>query len=400
MEPPKRLVILGANLTALAVVRSAARLGIEPYVVDIAHGPAFESRLARKLIRLHEERSMLIPSIAVLGKSTENSWLVSTADAWTIELVSHRRVLDANFRRVLHPQNDALSICLSKERFAQWCVTNCVPAPRQYAVDPSTYHLEEVAFPAMVRPALTRHGDKATGVPKAREVNSQEELNLCFELFRAAKLTPLVTESLLGRNLTQISVGVAIDRGNVMSLSARKLRPNPEACRVGTLVETIDDPASEKLALDTLRKLQYEGIAEVEILKDLQTGSMYVIEINARPWLQFALGRASKRDFLEFIVAGGCVDAPTIPTSRRWLDFPGDAWTCFNGTDGMVRFGKLSIAEYVTSLIQTDVYARWSANDPWPFVRGGLSIICSSFWSIARALRHRVRSWLDAGALR
>ena len=391
MDPPKRLVILGANLTALAVLRRASRLGVEPYVVDVAHGPAFESRLAKRLVGRHNERSSLIPSIAALGNG--NSWLISTADAWTFELVAHRKTLDGTFQKILHPSNDALSICLSKMRFAEWCSANAIPAPRQYSVDPITFRpLEDVMFPAMVRPALTQHAGAPAGIAKAREVNSLDDLHACLDVFRTAKLTPLISQSLLRLNLAQISVGIAIVRDKALSVVARKLRPCPQACRVGTLVETVDDPAAEKVAVTVMRKLGYEGIAEVEILKDLDTGSMYVIEINARPWLQFALGEASGRDLLGFIVAGGRLGVPAKQKPRRWLDFSGDVWTCFNKMDGMVRLGKLSFVQYLLSLIHADVYARWSPNDPWPFLRDGLTLARSGFASLFRALFRNVRS--------
>jgi predicted ATP-grasp superfamily ATP-dependent carboligase len=174
---------------------------------------------------------------------------------------------------------------------------------------------------------------------------------------------------LLGRDLAQLSVGVAIAGEQTQTVAARKLRPLPEACRVGTLVETVSDEPAERLAVAVTRALGYEGVCEVEILRDQSSGRMYLIEINARPWLQFALAAAAGRDLLAFLFdEGRSAEAPAGP-SRVWLDFASDLWVCFGREAGLVRHGGLGWAGYLRSLLRANVYARWSLGDPNPFFR-------------------------------
>jgi predicted ATP-grasp superfamily ATP-dependent carboligase len=397
MKRPERLVILGANLTALAVARSARRWGLEPCVVDIAPGPASKSRMATCAVDASQTRSSLLQQVVRFGKERD-SWLVSTADAWTWEIIEHRQHLESVFSKTLQPSNEALAICLSKTAFAAWCTAQAIPSPRQYAVDPRTLEVpEQISFPVFVRPTVTQHADRHPEIAKAREVATPTELHAYLSVFKAAKLGASVSESLLGRNLAQLSVGVAMAGNRSATMVARKIRPLAKACRVGTLVETITDSGAEQLALTAMRRLEYEGIAEVEILKDVETGQMYVIEISARPWIQFALAEAAGRDMLGFFLADGRLDAPAKQAHRVWVDFSGDLWNCFNRDDGLVRQKALSVHEYLKSLLRANVYARWMAGDPGPFLADALAIVHTALRAVRKSrpessgLTHRRR---------
>jgi len=367
MDHPRLLVILGMNLTALAVARSAHRWGIEPWVVDVDSGPAASSRVVRSVVEPSRSRASLLQEI-ISQLGDRRAWLVSTSDAWNHELIANRERVDAAFARVLQPSNDALATCLSKTSFASWCEAHGVPAPRQYRFDVATSQvIGDVAFPVFMRPDETQHGRPRPGIAKARPATTASELSACVARFHEDGLVPSISESLLDRDLQQISVGVAIDGDDATAVVARKVRPLAQACRVGTLVETIDDDEAESLALTTLRKLEYEGICEVEILKDNATGDMYVIEINARPWIQFALAEAAGRDLLGFFLTDRRDARRERQRKRVWLDFSTDVWNCFNRDDGLVRRRRISLSGYLRSLLRADVYARWSLRDPWPF---------------------------------
>ena len=385
MQPPERLVVLGMNLTALAVARSARRRGLEPWLVDVEPGPASKSRVATCVLDRSQSRASLLRSVAS-RQDGRDAWLVSTSDTWNHEIVSNRDALERAFTRILQPSNDVLATCLSKTRFARWCEAYGVPAPRQYRFDAESWRVtDDIAFPVFVRPDETRHGRPAAGVAKASVVASEEALAACLETFRRAGVVPSISESLLGRELQQISVGVAIDADRTMAMVARKVRPLAQACRVGTLVETVDDEASEALAVGTMRAMGYEGIGEVEILRDVSADRLYVIEINARPWIQFALAEAAGRDLLGLFLTDRRDVRRERQRKRVWLDFSTDIWNCFNGDDGLVRRHQLSIGQYVKSLLRADVYARWAANDPWPFLADSVALS----GSILRALRRR-----------
>lgn len=373
---PDRLVILGSGITALAVARRAHRLGMEPVIFDIQAQTAALSRLARIEIPREARRARMLERLEQLGRE-RRSFLVSTADAWLQFLIMHRSQLDAAYHHVLHPSNDALSICLDKERFARWCEQCALPSPRHYRIDdPSRLDDCELDFPLLLRPAETLHSASEPAL-KAVEVHSREQLRQHLQALDGVNRRPVLSESLLGRQLTQFSVGFARHRGQMLTVVARKLRPLPAACAPGSLVATTTNAGVESLARRVAVLLDYEGIGEVEILQDAASGENFLIEVNPRPWLQFALAAATGRDLLGLAVADepAAANAQVPAGHARWLDFRADLRACFAAPDGLVRRGRLGPWTYLRSILAAREFARWSRSDQGPFWRDLLDLL-------------------------
>ena len=363
------MAILGSGVTALGVVRSAHRLGLRPILIDVQAGPATASRLPRKLVFAGADRNSLAGELARVGQR-ERASLVSTTDAWLQVIRAHRQALEGAFTEIIHPPNSVLDICLSKSAFAGWCHEKNVPAPRRYDVGSEGIEIPaDIRYPVMLRPARTLHSDPVSGIVKAKEVDSAEDLRRELLGFRAAGVEPIVVESLLARPLAQYSVGFARHGGGMATVVARKLRPTPEACTVGTLVEAVDEPDIRALGVRVAELLDFTGIGEVEILRDESSRENYVIEVNARPWLQFALAAGCGRDLLGFALKRHC-EAPDRGRDRAlWLDFLADLYVCFNRDTGLVRHGRVPWREYVASVARANVHSSWAVHDPVPFLK-------------------------------
>jgi predicted ATP-grasp superfamily ATP-dependent carboligase len=223
-------------------------------------------------------------------------------------------------------------------------------------------------FPVMVRPAETLHSTADSGTFKAVEVRTRAALDEQLGLLTRANRQPVLSESLLDRRLVQHSVGFSRWGEQIITVVARKLRPPPRACGPGTLVETAAHPAVEALARQVANLLDHQGIGEIEILEDLDAGRFYLIEVNPRPWLQFALGAATGRDLLGLVTR----NQPHCHVRRvhaRWLDLRGDLRNAFRAGDGLVRTGQLGFWTWLRSIAGANVFARWSVSDQAPFWR-------------------------------
>jgi D-aspartate ligase len=402
-----RLVILGSGITALAVARCAHRLGLQPVVFDTSTEVAASSRFVRTDIHPEPWCDSILASLVQIGEKGR-SFLISTADAWLQFIILHRPQLEAAYVRILHPPNPLLSLCLDKGRFADWCEEHGLPAPRRYHVDdPARLDAADLQFPVMVRPAETLHSTADAGAVKAVEVRDREELAEQLKRLTRANRQSVLCESLLGRQLVQHSVGFASHGGRVLTVVARKLRPLPRACGPGTLVETADHPAVEALARRVAQLLDYEGIGEIEILEDAQSGELFLIEVNPRPWLQFALGPATGRDLLGLVTRNQSSCHPRT-SAARWLDLRADLRACFRAPHGLVRTRQLSLWAYLRSIASVNVFARWSVSDQRPFwhemldmLRGMLRRTSAGHGrtpSGGSAARRRRRSWRQPGA--
>lgn len=370
--PPdvSRLVILGSSITALATAREARTLGLRPIIVDNASGIAHRSSLVEAASFREGTEAENLDQVCAVGGP--DACLISTADLWLRFLRRNREVLESAFCAVLHPSNEALDICLSKAAFADWCLANRFEAPRHCRGNDAPC-LQGIRYPVLVRPAETLHHHQRSDVPKAVEAGSPEELERVIERFRTAGAAPLVAESLLGQRLIQYSIPFARRGSEILSFVARKVRPPADWCATGTCVELSPNAEVEALARRAIEALDYFGIGEVEILHSLDDGRSYLVEINARPWVQYALATASGHNFLGFMLRPDRADGrPTVKEGLTWLNFSGDLYVCFSRSQGIVRHGRLGVFDYLRSVFRANVYARFSWRDPKPWLLDSL----------------------------
>lgn len=363
-----QLVILGSSLSALGVLRNACRNRMRAVVVDHTRGVAFASRLGRKVLLEQAEEDAWAARVQELGEG--RNVLIATGDFWLRFLMRKRELLSSAYPRILQASNAALSVCLDKARFMTWCAAHGLDAPRHYPLDADgkIAQPDSVEFPVFLRPAQSLHS-VSRKVPKAVEARNRDELARWLELYREEGLAPIVTESLLEQPLDQYSVALVRDGTRSLSFVARKLRPLPRNSSIGTYVELCPNPEAEALARRACDLLDYYGVAEAEVLQDRESGRRFLIEINARPWIQYSLSYGSGRDFLKFLLDPGYDAARAATRGRVWLDGPSDMFVSFSRSVGLVRHGQVSVGEYLLSLLRPGVEASFAWHDPGPWLR-------------------------------
>jgi predicted ATP-grasp superfamily ATP-dependent carboligase len=130
-------------------------------------------------------------------------------------------------------------------------------------------------------------------------------------------------------------------------------------------METCVDEPAEQLARQVIERMGYEGIAEVEILRDEESGRDWVVEINPRPWSQYALAPAAGYDFLG-LALGRAVSPPASFTRVRWLDWTGDLYHALS-RKGMIARGELTWERYLRSLLRANCWSTFDLHDLRPF---------------------------------
>ena len=377
--PQKRLIILGSSVTALAVVRNAAAMGLVPVVLDTRNDIAFQSSHVQKILCVGKTDSEVLATVLELGQAGRHS-LMASSDRWIDFVMANRPSLEIAFDTVLHASNDVLAICTDKLKFAHWCDTNAVAAPRLYHLNTQGSLSEPVGdFPFLVRPYKGTMNVAANGLPKAVEVNDQASLQRCLQSFQDAQVQPIVTRSLLGLTLTQYSVGLARTSERMVSFVAEKVRPTADQCAVGSYVVLRENSTVEKMARDVADRLDYFGVAEFEILHAQETGEDFLIEINVRPWIQYGLGTRSGHNFLQVLLDGSAYDSSLEKKSGMcWIDFNDDLFNCFSRSVGVVRNGEVSIFTYLGTLLRANAFAKWCISDQRPFWHTIGQLIASS----------------------
>lgn len=365
-QPIRSLIVLGSSLTGLAVVRAAQRSGLRCTMLDDRVGPAARTRRARfhRLPSNHLED--VLEGLSELRGRADVA-LIAESDRWVRFVREHHRALSAEGWYLLHPDPPSLDICLDKSAFLRWCAERNLPAPRTY--DPSGIGPDVLpSFPLMLRPEWTQHSG-GTGLPKALEIHSAPELAHWLERYSQAGVQPNLSDSLLSEGLRQFSVAAARDgAGRVCTFLAEKVRPAAEACAGGTYVRPAEHEGIEALAERALHELDFLGVAEVEILFDPVAGKPHLVEINARPWLQYGLPVACGYDLLAYALGRQTGCAASKGRSHAWLDFSSDLYACFSRTEGLVTSGRLRFFDYLRSMAAADVYSIWDWRDPMPLL--------------------------------
>ena len=374
-NPYRSLFILGGSITGLAVVRNAHAMNLRSLLFCSSDEIAASSRLSTVIIVDSHDKKTL-EKILDLKNRERGSSLIATSDEWIQFVMKYRQHLEQNDFLILQAKNQSLKICLNKNLFYDWAVENGINVPSFFSLPkratleyPST--IARLPYPLIVRPAISRHGSNPNRLPKAQSVENAKELEDTLRMYRAVNVRPLISESLLPYPLIQYSVGIVRMDGRMRSFVAQKNRPTPELASVGTYVSLDPNDEVEDYARLALDKLDYFGIAEVEILKRLDTGELFLVEINARPWLQYALAARSGHDFLLFLFdVAKYVTQKEQKNGFRWIDFNSDFFIAFSKSIGLIRRGNLGLASYIGSLFRANCYARFAWNDVAPFIKG------------------------------
>jgi predicted ATP-grasp superfamily ATP-dependent carboligase len=177
----------------------------------------------------------------------------------------------------------------------------------------------------------------------------------------------MVQELIPGDGRDQVAYCAFFKDGRAIGrMTARRRRQHPpEFGRASTYVETIDLPEIVEPAERLLRAIGYYGLVEVEFKRDARDGGYRLLDVNARTWGYHTLGQSAGVDFPAMLMA----DQLGEPVSER-AAVPGVRWirlvTDLPTAAVEIAAGRLSVRDYVRSLLQSDAEAVLSRDDPLP----------------------------------
>ena len=368
------IFILGASGTGLALLRDAVKLGFDAYVVDRHKGPAFDSRYGRKILDASADLSRTRALLREVS-AERNCWLIASSDTWLEFVQAHRPWLEGLPVRILHPSARIVETCLSKIEFARFCREQGFPTPLTWFVGAEA-RPAGLELPLILRPTrkLERNRPERPPLPKAREIRDEAEVARWLDLYPEQEGAFLLSHSLLGRDLVQLSVPFVRTQRECTMYVAEKIRPKPADCEVGIFVRIRPDAQAAALAEQVITRLDYWGIGEVEILRDRASGEYFLIEINPRPWSQYSLSAWAGFHFLGTLTGRGKRRRGPPPTDGAWIDVAGDIYYFLfrrRTRDGRV---DPTFIDYLRQLRSVRVLAHVDLLDPWPVLSATLRI--------------------------
>ena len=215
-----------------------------------------------------------------------------------------------------------------------------------------------------------------------------------------AELDPdvIITEVIPGedRDLLYFAFYRSAD-GRVWHISGRKERIVPVHFGSASYVVSIQDPVMERISIEFLAKLNYQGLGGIEYKRDARDGKLKLIELNARFGLWDAVGQLGGVDtaYVAYLDAIG----EKLPDPRPAL--PGIKWISiardFGAFRGYRHEGVLGIRDWAQTLTGKKMWAVFAWDDPAPAIAGSLRFSGRALrWSL-NSLRMKLNPTPAAG---
>lgn len=284
----------------LCAVRSLGRAGFDVTIAsDSFRGRSFHSRFGKKRVRLPQAEIDGVAFVEALKRVAGKGGydvLLPTTDRTTVLLSRHQAEFE-NLASMAVPSVEAGELCKDKFRLARFAGEIGIPVPGTFRLEDEAAldaRLRGLSFPVMVKPR------KGAGGVGAHIVHGKDELLRVFrELPRERDdvfdfSAPLLQQFVDG---DVHEVNALCDHGELrVAMTQKRLLRYPR-CGAGIYNMSTDEPDLVETAERLLRALEWNGPAQVEFLRDRDSGRFWLLEVNGRFWGTMDLAVATGLDF-------------------------------------------------------------------------------------------------------
>lgn len=374
-DPPPAVVVGLDCITGLQTARILAARGVPVVglVEDTRHFCA-RTRVPRAIYRSGLRGEGLLDGLDRLAERLPGpAVLLPCTDAAVISIASAQDRLAERYRFVL-PDSEVVLRLMDKVAFADHAEAAGLPVPRTAVLRSradAEFAATELAFPAVVKPALKTAAWIAATKAKAIQVATAEELVETWERASAWSDTLIAQTWIPGGDDSLYSVNSYHDRGGAprVAFVARKLRQWPVDTGTSSLGEEVRNDEVREIALALFASVAYRGLGYVELKRDAETGRHMIIEPNiGRPTGRSAI---AERGGVELVYSAyrDALGEP-LPESTeqgyrgvKWIYWRHDLQSAIVHA----RRGELGVGGWLRSVRGPKIEAVGSLRDPAPF---------------------------------
>lgn len=369
----------------IGLVRSLGRAGV-PVALARESGSVFEraSRYCRTFLRLPnldqnpEDAVSRLEEFGITQSSRPVVFLNGEAD---VLLFSRYRERLNKYFRILLPDGALLERLVDKSSFATLSEELNLPTPRTVipmVPEDCFAAAEQVGYPCIIKPFRQRrwHTDEIIarlGLTKAILVHNADHLRNLLPLLPPIDGHEMIQEYVPGADSDHYDFHTYIrSDGRIRgSLVGHKLRTYPIHFGQGCYTRYVDEPQVEGVCLSALDRLNYRGVANINVKRHARTGKIYLLEINPRYSLWCGLDAACgvNMPLLQYADAVGreLPDRRADGKPRRWLWVGNDIKAAFQYR----RCGELTISRWLRSYFSERgqiVFQVFALDDPGPWL--------------------------------
>lgn len=181
------------------------------------------------------------------------------------------------------PGERILRLIADKKALMAYCAKIGVHFPERYTIN----DIDSIEYPVVVKPNI-KHG--SSPIKKINFADSMNELQTLLDYAKANQLSDeqlIIQKSVAGNNGAEYGYGGYFRDGKAINdvyfLQARQY-PQGVCCYT---IELTDENIKLEIAEQVQRlitELKYTGFLQFDLKKDSNTGKLYVLDINPRPW--------------------------------------------------------------------------------------------------------------------
>jgi D-aspartate ligase len=365
-------LVIGGDYRALGVVRSLGRRNIPVWVLTNEHLVATASRYTRRHFAWPREEAKQVELLFQLCNhyGLEGWALIPSDEEAAAFLARHYSDLAKRFRMAT-PDWNTLQWGYDKRLTHQLARDLGIYQPKTYQpLSREDLAKFDCSFPLILKPAFKQTLNRFTRA-KAWRADNREALLAAYDEARTL-VDPsiiLIQELIPGGGEEQFSYAALCVQGRpTASITACRRRQYPvDFGRTSSYVESIDAPEVEAVATRLLKAIGFTGLVEVEFKHDPRDGRYKLLDINSRVWGWHSLAQRAGVDFpylLWRFVRGLSVPELRARAGVRWVRMLTDVPAAWRE----MRWGRLSIADYVRSLAAPLEFAIFASDDPLPAI--------------------------------
>ena len=356
------VVIIGDHTQGLGIVRSAAVLGGEIWVVNDKH-----ISLARFSKYLTQYKRIPRGTLACLDQPDQSERLLQTLLELPVEYPSLLFGVNEDISRFMQQHAEVLKqqyvIPSGRvESIYDKYLFNLILAPeagiptRLY----SDVRLDELEEPEKFILKGRQGGAfrKLTGYKAVRldQIRGHGAAQVVDKL----PADQIIVQEIVRTDRPVLSIcSFSVEGKQVGVFAYEKLRQHPQEFGTGTYLRSVAPDPVKELADILLEQWKYTGISEIEFIHDSRIGRYRVIEINPRAWksVHFSsqCGENLIAKYVEYVKTGLVPSRSSYECGRYWVDLATDLPQAIR----MMKWGG-----YDPGVLE----CTWERSDPWPAV--------------------------------
>jgi len=400
MEEKKSVLIVGLiTQIAISLIHSFGKNGIKVYGISKKKNANFHSKYLTKGYTYpeFENEEKLIDFIEEIINKHEVDYVIAFFDNLIIMLNKHRQRLE-RITTLLFPEEEIFEKSINKYKTLQIAEKLDIPIPKTKVISnlADLDKCKDLNYPVVVKPSSRNYKNKNQEEMDFRRhyFHSYPDLFKFFERYNPCRYNSIFVQEFCDGE--EFGFPILFKKGEyVTCMQYQIIRAYPVNGGSSIYRETTKiDPELKDYSIKLLSAMNWDGIAEIDYIKDNKDGKIKLLEVNGRFWAAVALSEKSGVNFplLVYKSAEGLDDMPVfnykIGTKCRVLC--GDtAWLSdilFNRVTaeetGIIPKKSSAVLSYLKAFDPRVKYDYGSWDDPLPL----FSDFFSSFYAFCFGL--------------